>query len=170
MKINFKVCRDAQDLAQFSQYFIRNRADFSGNFNLGEALLYILRTVPNSQVVLARGHDGQTIGWTYYRYLTADGEPHPQGEVAFVDSAIISEGYRKSGAFVTGFRFLVNHIVSENENVRTFRFHALADRPYLNRLYGKFADVIGQADSLLGVVNVYSSDAERMSAFFNRLR
>ncbi|MCP1309984.1 GNAT family N-acetyltransferase [Paenibacillus tyrfis] len=158
MLAEYRVCRSDEDYAQYALFFIRHRQDFSRHFSLADALMHTLETIQTSTIVLVIDKKGQTIGWAHYRYMTPDGEAHPEGEIAFVDSAITTEAHRSSRLFVEGFRHLVHHMAAENRGIRVFQFHALADNAYLTRLYSKFARIIGRREGYHGTENLFSAD------------
>ncbi|WP_231955994.1 GNAT family N-acetyltransferase [Aneurinibacillus soli] len=130
--------------------------------------MHTLETIGASHIILVLDQMDNTIAWMNYGYVTKDYEPHPDGEIAFVDSVIMTETHRGSRLFVKGFHYLVNHINEENRHVRTFQFYALADNTYLTKLYSKFADIIGQRDGYHGRENIFSADFPRLLRYLNR--
>ncbi|MBW7475863.1 GNAT family N-acetyltransferase [Paenibacillus oenotherae] len=167
MTIHYRLCRTDEDFVRFTLFFIRHRKDFSADFSLSDTLMHALETIPSSHILLIAGSSDETIGWGMYRYVTADYEPHPEGEIVFVDSVVIGEKYRSSRLFVSGFRQLANHIAAENRHVRTFQFFALQDNPYLTRLYSKFAAIIGQREGYHGVENIFSTEFHNLLKYIN---
>ncbi|MGG1634139.1 GNAT family N-acetyltransferase [Paenibacillus sp. NRS-1760] len=170
MLAQYRVCKNDADLAQYALYFIRHRTDFSSKFSLPDSLYHILQSLQQSKVMLILSLEGDTIGWAHYRYLSTEYEPVREGEIAFVDSVIINDAYRSGRLFINGFRFLANHIAAENPKVRTFEFHALASHAYLNRLYSKFATIVGQRDGYHEIENAYSTDFNQLLHYLNRTK
>lgn len=168
MGIHYRVCKNDEDFIEYALFFIRHRKDFSRLFSLSDTLMHVLETIRTSHIILVLDQMDNTIAWMNYRYVTQEYEPHPEGEIAFVDSVIMKESQRSSRLFVNGFRHLVNYIDQENHHVRTFQFHALADNVYLTRLYSKFADIIGQREGYHGTENIFSADFSRLLQYVNR--
>lgn len=167
MQAHYRLCQSDEDYAQFTLFFIRHRKDFSHQFSLADALMHTLLTIDISRILLILDEMNQTIGWMHYRYVAADYEPHPTGEIAFVDSVIMTEEYRSSRLFVRGFRHLVHHIAIENPLVSKFQFYTLQDHSYLNRLYAKFASIIGQREGYHGIENIFSANFPILLQYLN---
>lgn len=162
-----RICRTDEDFVQFTLFFIRHHKDFSSNFSLSDTLMHTLETIQTSHIQLILDDSNRTIGWVVYRYVTADYEPHPEGEIVFIDSVIITKEYRSSRLFVTGLRQLLRHIAAENRHVRTFQFFALQNDRYLTRLYSKFATITGQRDGYHGTENIFSNDFHNVLKYFD---
>ncbi|WP_068775877.1 hypothetical protein [Paenibacillus sp. FJAT-26967] len=170
MRAQYRICETDEDLAQFTLFFIRNRHDFSVHFTLYDAIVHTLETIRASRIMLVLDPSGLTIGWGYYRYLDRNNEHHPQGEIAFIDSVIISKAYRGSRVFMEGFHRLVQVMVEENTQVKVIQFCALADHPYLNKLYSKFADHTGEREGYYGQENIYSAEINRLKNYLNQFK
>ncbi|WEK54720.1 MAG: GNAT family N-acetyltransferase [Candidatus Cohnella colombiensis] len=165
MRAHFRVCQSDADLAQYALFFIRHQKEFNHQFSLANSLIHILRTVQHSHYILVLDDSDQVVGWGHYRFLNAEQQHDPHGELAFLDSTILLPAYRGGRTFLQGFRFLVNQISAQNPHVRTVQFHALADNDYLNRLYHKFAHRIGQSEGYHGVENVYETDFQSLMQY-----
>lgn len=165
MSIQLKNCIQDEDYVQFTLFFMRNRHEFSNQFTVSDTLYHVLDTIQHSKVILIFNQSDQVVGWGHYQYASPGQEPDPQGEIVFINSVILLEEFRGSRAFFHGFRFLVNQIMEENRHVKQFQFYAQSENEYLNRLYAKFADVIGEREGLYGHENIYSVDILQLAAY-----
>lgn len=168
MRAYFRRCESDQDYAQFTLYFIRHRADFNPEFSLQDTLTHVLESLHDSHIVLVEDDLGTVVGWIHYRYVTADHQTTPEGEIVFVNSVIVAEKYRSSRTFIRGFRHLVKQIAEENKSVKQFQFYAQSNNVYLNRLYAKFADVIGEREGYFGTENIYSTNFDQLYQYLMR--
>lgn len=165
---HYRVCRTEEDFVQFTLFFIRHRKDFSANYSLADVLMHTLETIPTSHIFLTLDGNNKIVAWGVYRYTDADYEPHPEGEIVFVDSAVIAEQHRSSRLFLNGLLHMVRHIAEENDNVRTFQFFALQDHAYLTRLYSKFATIVGQREGSHGMENIFSSNLHNILNYVDK--
>ncbi|MFE5321151.1 GNAT family N-acetyltransferase [Paenibacillus sp. NPDC056579] len=168
MLVRFRRCEGDEDLARFTLYFIRNRNDFSNDFTVHDTLLHVLEEVRDSHIIMIEDDRHHMIGWGHYCYVDENNEKRPDGEIAFVYSVILQEAYRSSRIFWQGFRHMANQIAAENTHVRHFRFHARQDNQYLNRMYSKFARIIGSREGVHGTENVYSTEISELYRYLNR--
>ncbi|GIP33419.1 GNAT family N-acetyltransferase [Paenibacillus sp. J2TS4] len=157
-----KRCESDEDFAQFTLFLIRHSTEFHSRFSFAEALEHFLGIINNCRILLAMDRHNQLIGWVNYWYATADYEFDPHGELAFIDSVIINKEYRSGRVFLKGFQDMICLIAEENRQVKTVQFHALADNAYLNRLYSKFAHIVGSSEGYFGSENVYSTDFDQL--------
>ncbi|WP_028552093.1 hypothetical protein [Paenibacillus sp. UNC451MF] len=169
MLVRFRRCEGDEDLARFTLYFIQNRKDFSNDFTLNDTIIHVLEYVRDSHIIMIEDDRQHMIGWGHYCYVDENNEKKPDGEIAFVYSVILKEACRSSRIFWQGFHHMVNQIAEENSNVRHFRFHARQNNTYLNRLYSKFARIIGSREGEYGVDNVYSTEISELLRYLNRL-
>lgn len=169
MRATFRNCVSAEDYAQFTLYFIRNRQDFSVEFTLCDTLFHIIDSIDQSQIILIFDPMNTVIGWGHYRYVNTQNQHDPAGEIVFVESVIVSKEYRSTRLFVTGLCYLVNQIARENTHVRLLQFRAQEQNVYLNRLYSKFAQISGQHEGNYGMENLYSSEFQRLQSYLNRV-
>jgi hypothetical protein len=167
MSAHFRSCTSEEDYVQFTLFFIRNRLDFNRRFSLNDALFNVLETIHDSKIILVVDELDQVVGWGHYQYVTTEHEPDPQGEIVFIHSVILIPEYRSSRVFFTGFRYLVNQIIGENPQVKQVQFFAQMENVYLNRLYAKFARIIGQRDGYHGRENVYATEIGPLSAYLS---
>lgn len=170
MKIEYDFGSSGENLAAFSLYFIRHRKAFSRNFTLEKALLHLLETLSVSELLLLRDEQRAIVGYASFRCQQLDGQPDPQGKVAFVDSVVLEEDHRSSRVFVRSFREMVRYMLENYRGVQLFQFHALADQPYLNRLYGKFAEITGQAEGIHGPENIYTVDIDKLYSYLTSFK
>lgn len=145
-----RSCANDSDYARFARFYIRHCRQFHPDYTFADALLHLVQTLPQSQVLLLEDGNGELIGFGYYRY-------EPEGDTVFVDSVILAEEHRSSFVFLQSFRELARTIRSERQSVRTFKFHALDDHRYLNRLYGKFAEPVGRVEQEGRTKRVYAA-------------
>lgn len=169
MTVHFRKCISDEDYVQYTLYLIRNRAQFNNQYGLLDILVHTMDQLEYSHIILIEDSDcdGKLIGWGNYRYVNDDHQVDPDGEIAFVDSTIIAPEYRGSRVFLKGFRFLVKQISEENSRVKLFRFYARTENVYLNRLYSKFANMIGQHESDYGTENIYSVEFDQLLRYLN---
>ncbi|RJX37236.1 hypothetical protein D3P09_23030 [Paenibacillus pinisoli] len=153
-----KLCERDSDYARFARFYLTYSRQFRRNYTIEIAAAHILMTLPTSYIFMYENESGEFIGFVQYYY-------EPDRHTAFIDSAILMEEYRSSRVFYEGIRDLVRHICSKYPTVRRIRFHALAENRYLNRLYGKFADRIGERDNGGDPEYIYSSEVSRLKAY-----
>ncbi|CAM4516098.1 hypothetical protein FHS16_003257 [Paenibacillus endophyticus] len=170
MSAQLYICQTDADRAEFVRYFIKNRSEFNNGFSLSDTLLHALESMEHSRIMLIKGDQNETVGWAFFKYVDHNYDHNPQGEIVLIDSAIMNRSYRGGGLFLRGFRLLANEIEVDNPNVKKFEFHALESDAYLNKLYYKFADVIGQTEGSHGTENIYSTDFSLLLRFLNRTR
>jgi len=165
MSVHFRRCIHDQDLVQFTLFFIQNRLDFSRRFTLVDAVYHILDNIQNSQIVLVVDSQDKMVGWAHYQYVTKEHEPDPHGEIAYIYSVILKQEYRSSRVFLQGFRYLVEQIRAENSQVKRVQFFAQSENAYLNRLYAKFATIIGEREGDHGHEYMYAADFTKLCDF-----
>ncbi|WP_409344944.1 GNAT family N-acetyltransferase [Paenibacillus sp. MBLB4367] len=168
MLAQYRNCQSDDDYAQFTLYFICNRKNFNHQFSLADALVHVLESIPNSRIVLITDKMGVMIGWGHYRYINAENEFDPAGEIVFVNSVIVHPSYHSSLIFAEGFRHLVQQIAAENSCVNYLQFCAQIDNEYLNRLYRKFSRIIGQREGYYGIENVFQANFEELLQYVKR--
>ncbi|MGO4548407.1 GNAT family N-acetyltransferase [Paenibacillus sp. 2TAB23] len=168
MSAQFHVCQNDADRAEFVRYFIKNRNEFNRQFTLADTLLHILQSLHQSRIMLIKNGQGHTVGWMFFKYVDRHYETNPQGEIVFIDSAIMNASYRGGRLFFRGFRLMANYIQIDNPNVKQFEFRALESDAYLNKLYGKFASVIGQSEGNYGLENIFSTDFTQLLRLLNQ--
>jgi len=168
VKERYRVCRTDDDFAKFAHFFIRHRKAFSDRFSLVNAILHMLYTIEESRIMIIESEADQTIGAMLYRYQTADGNPDPDGDTAFVDSVVLIAALRSSRMFVRGFRHLVRHMLTENPKVQTFQFCAMQSNVYLTRLYSKFASIIGEKEGEFGMEHIFSADIRALAQYLGK--
>lgn len=166
MYSHLRRCESDEDYAQFTLFFLRHRADFNPTFTLADALHHIVGTIDSTHILLVINTQNQVMGWSYYRFIDADGNPDAEGETVFVDSIIIAEELRRSRTFYQGFRDMVQQVARENSHVQSMQFHAETDNAYLNRLYSKFASVIDQTEGFFSSENIYAADFNELYRYF----
>jgi len=168
MTAHFRRCLTEDDYVQFTRFFIENRLDFSATFTLNNTLLHILQTIRDSQIILVVDERDKAVGWAHYQYFTAAYQLDPHGELAFINSTILAKEYRRSGRlFLNGFRYLAKQIGEENPHVNQVQFCAQSENAYLNRLYAKFANVIGQREGDHGLENIYASEYNQLLSYLS---
>jgi len=158
MTAHFRRCSGDQDLVKFTLFFIHNRLEFNRRFTLIDSIYHVLENIHDSQIILVVDPQDQMIGWGHYQYVTKEHLPDPQGEVVFIFSAIIKQEFRSSRLFLQGFRYLVEQIEAENSQVKQVRFFVQSGNTYLNRLYAKFASIVGERDGDHGHEYIYATD------------
>ncbi|NME98733.1 GNAT family N-acetyltransferase [Aneurinibacillus aneurinilyticus] len=168
MLAHYRRCESDENYAQFTLFFIRHRTDFNSRFSLYDTLIHVLESIHDSHIILVEDAMNKMIGWCHYRYVTADYQPDPEGEIAFVNSIIVAKEYRSSRLFIQGFRHIVNQITEENSCVKHLQFYAQSDNAYLNRLYSKFASIIGEHEGYHGTENIYSADLDRLLRYLKK--
>ncbi|MFT9849464.1 GNAT family N-acetyltransferase [Aneurinibacillus sp. REN35] len=169
MSAQLRRCVSDEDYAQFTLFFIRHRTDFDRRFSLSDTIFHILESIHDSHIVLIEDTNSNMIGWGHYKYVTPDYQPDPQGEIAFINSVIITKEYRSSRLFFHGFGELVGQIAEENSHVKQLHFYAQIENAYLNRLYSKFASVIGQHEGYHGTENIYAADFKKLVHYLRKM-
>lgn len=167
MALHYRRCLTDEDRAKYTLYFIRNRADFHPSCSLAEALIHILHVINDAHIIMIEDDSGEMAGWGHYRYLTDNPETGTKGKIAFVESVMLEKQYRSSRQFFIGFRCLISQIADESPDVDTFQFYAREDHGYLNRLYGKFAQVIGKREGYFGIENIFSTRFACLREYLN---
>ncbi|MGO0063838.1 GNAT family N-acetyltransferase [Brevibacillus fluminis] len=167
MALHFRRCLTDEDRAKYVLYFIRNRADFHSGCSLADALMHILHAIHDSHIIMIEDDCGGMAGWGHYRYITDNPETESKEKIAFVESVMLEKAYRSSRQFLIGFRFLINQIADESPDVDTFQFYAREDHAYLNRLYGKFAQVIGKREGYFGSETLFSAKFACLREYLN---
>lgn len=165
MSVHFRNCIRDEDYVQFTLFFIRNRQSFDSQFTLGDAIYHILDTIDRAKILLILDKAEQLVGWGHYQYATPDQEPDNKGEIVFINSVMLLPEMRGSRVFIQGFRCLVQQIIEENPHVKQFQFYAQSENLYLNRLYSKFADVIGEREGLYGSEHIYSAAIPQLTHY-----
>jgi len=158
MTAHFRRCSGDQDLVKFTLFFIHNRLEFNRQFTLIDAIYHVLENIQDSQIILVVDPQDNVIGWGHYQYVTKEHQPDPHGEVVFIFSAIIKQEFRSSRLFLQGFRYMVEQIEAENSQVKEVRFFVQSENTYLNRLYAKFASIVGERDGDHGHEHIYATD------------
>lgn len=146
-------CVSDIDYARFSRFYAARCGQFHSQYSLLDALLHLVNTLSETNILLFDDDEGQLIAFIQYKI---------EDDMAFVDSAILSEDYRGSRIFYEGLRDLAIHIQTEYKDIQTVRFHALADNLYLTRLYSKFADKVGVRNGMSGLENIFDVKMEQL--------
>jgi len=169
MPAHFRRCEGDGDLARFTLYFIEHRADFNTNYSLSDTIAHVLEYIQHSHIIMIENDRKEMIGWGQYHYTDEHMEIKPDGEIAFVQSVNLDKSFRGGRAFLQGFRYMANRIAEENNHVTHFRFHAHSDNLYLNRMYSKFARIVGTQERDYGSDNVYSTEFSHLLRYLNRV-
>ncbi|RXZ83259.1 hypothetical protein EBB07_08015 [Paenibacillaceae bacterium] len=162
MTVHYRKCKTPEDFAAYSVYFIRNRKAFNPRYGLNDALSHLLGYVDHAQILLVYNADERLVGYGHYDYVDEDLTFDLQGDTVFIHAAILSPDYRRGRFFYEGLIRLFQLIAEEAHNVQHVRFAAEADHRYLNRLYSKFAAVVGQREGLHGMDNIYGVSFKEM--------
>ena len=165
MPIRFRWCRSDEDYARFTVFYIRNRHLFHEHFSLVESLCHILQTITDTEIMLIEDEQEGIVGWGHYGTVDCGYEPDPEGSILFMHSIIVAPESRSHRLFWHGFRALVSQVAEDQPQVREFRFLALRDNAYLNRLYSKFARVTGQREGMHGDENIYVTGFEELKRY-----
>lgn len=165
MLVQFRSCNSDLDYAQFTLFFLQNRHAFSPSFSLADSLIHLLGFLSDSQVILIEEGSTKVIGWGHYQFMNAEREAAPDGETAFIHSVFVSLDYRSSRVFLWGFRYLAEQIQAVNHQARYVEFCARCEDDYLNRLYSKFAQVVGEQEGHFGQENIYRVELSRLVAY-----
>ena len=163
-----KHCESDKEYAQFTLFFIRNRTDFHSELSVRDVLHRILENIEHSHILLAYDSTQSPIAWVQYWYTDEEQEPSSDEENLFIDSLFIDKKNRSTRTFFKLFSELFNQIAEENKQIKDVRFCALANNKYVNRLYSKFATIIGQRESYRGTDNIYSTDFKQLLHSANR--
>ncbi|WP_020619974.1 hypothetical protein [Paenibacillus daejeonensis] len=164
MSVQFTWCRSDADYARFVLYYIRNRHLFSEQLNLLESLFYVLDSIQRTRILLIQS--GETlIGWGQFGYVNEAYEPDPEGPILFMQSTAVAPDHRSPMLFFLGFREMIGSVIAETPHVREFHFFALRDHTYLNRLYSKFAQIIGQREGMHGEENIYATGMDELKRY-----
>lgn len=153
-----KPCASDSDYARFARFYLRRSKEFRSQYTIYEAAAHILTTMQGTRILLFENESGELIGFIQYQYVESEA-------TAFIESVILSEEYRSSRVFFEGFRDLARQVCREYAGVKQFRFHALSDNRYLNRLYGKFAAKSGERNGADGTENVYIAELDGLLTY-----
>jgi hypothetical protein len=168
MNERYLMCEDDMDYARYSQFFIRHYFDFSKSFTLSDAIMHTLETIAQARIMLILDEHDQVIAWAHYRFIDEAGGADSAGAIAFVDSVIIARAHRSSRLFLRSFRQMLQFMLQDNPNAHNIRFTALADNVYLNRLYSKFAEPLGQREGAHGVEQVYAAKIPNVTSYLQQ--
>lgn len=163
-----KHCESDKDYAQFTLFFIRNRTDFHSKLSVQDVLQRVLENIENSQILLAYDSTQSPIAWVQYWYTDEEQGLSSDEVNLFIDSLFIEKKNRSTRTFFKLFSELFNQIAEENKQIKDVRFCALANNKYVNRLYSKFATIVGERESYLGTDNIYSANFKQLLHFANR--
>ncbi|MFS0725579.1 GNAT family N-acetyltransferase [Paenibacillus sp. 1P07SE] len=164
MAIRFTWCRSDADYARYVLYYIRNRHLFSERMNLLDTLFHVLTSLQETRILLILSED-DLIGWGQFGIVGESYRPDPEGTIMFMHSTVVDPAFRSNGLFLRGFRELIDSVAGETPQIREFHFFAQRDNAYLNRLYGKFARVIGQREGLHGEENIFATGMDELKRY-----
>ncbi|KZE39297.1 hypothetical protein AV540_03705 [Brevibacillus parabrevis] len=165
MLVQFRRCNSDLDYASFTLCFLQNRHAFSQSFSLADSIIHLLGFLSNSQVILIEEGHSKVIGWGHYQFMNTEREIAPDGETAFIHSVFVSPDYRSSRVFLRGFRYLAEQVQTATHGVRYVEFCARCEDDYLNRLYSKFAQVVGEQEGHFGQENIYRVELSRLVTY-----
>ncbi|GBF77859.1 hypothetical protein PA598K_06436 [Paenibacillus sp. 598K] len=164
MTIRFTWCRSDADYARYVLYYIRNRQLFSDKMNLLDALTDVLTSIQDTRILLILAED-DVIGWGQFGVVDEAYRPDAGGTIMFMHSTIVDPAHRSNGLFLRGFRELLISVGEELPQLREFHFFAQRDNAYLNRLYRKFARVVGQREGMHGEENIYATGIDELKQY-----
>ncbi|NMO95557.1 GNAT family N-acetyltransferase [Paenibacillus lemnae] len=135
MKATVRRCHLDADYASFSRFYLHNCREFDHHYMLQDALVHLIHTVTDAQILLFHDTEDQLVAFIQYRF-------DEDQDYVFIDAAMLAKNYRGSRIFFEGLRDLAKIIAEDHPGVHTVVFHASADNLYINRIYSKFAQRI----------------------------
>lgn len=162
MSINYKVCTSDEDYAQASLFLIKHRRDLHPSFLVIDMVELIYSYITEGNLIVVTEEEGQVVGMAGYYYGTPELDYSDKHEVVFVDQAIITRSRRSTRVFLRGFQYLANQITQDHPEVHEFRFAALSDNTYLQRLYSKFAAPSYEREGTQGTEQIYSANMKKI--------
>jgi hypothetical protein len=168
ISITCRRCTNDDDYAKASLFMLQNKRELHPSFTTIDIITLLYNYLTAGSLVRVMDANEQDIGVAAYYLGTPEQDFEDKQQVVFVDNVIIARSYRSSRVFVRGFRYLISQIIVDNPEAQEFRFVALSENTYLQKLYPKFASFIGSREGTTGPEDIYSVEINKLRAFLDR--
>ncbi|MEK5257424.1 hypothetical protein [Paenibacillus sp. FSL E2-0201] len=158
-----KRCENDADYAKASLFILNNRRDLHPGFTTVDMIALIYSYLSEGQILNIMDINGQVIAIAAYYQGTPDLHFEDK-HVAYVDNVILDRAHRNTRVFIRGFNGLIEQIIQDHPETEEFRFAALNDNAYLQKLYSKFAKLSYTREGELGKENIYSTEISSIRA------
>ncbi|OKL35310.1 hypothetical protein [Domibacillus mangrovi] len=165
-------CVTEEDYEKFVFFFLHNRhlfdEAFGINYSLFNAIGSLYLMLGDVNVVLILDEQDEVIGLACYTYGTRENDFEDQ-HIVFVDCGVLKPDYRSSLVFFRYFKQLIQQMKEENDDITEFRFYAYRHHTYTQRLYRKFATVIGETEDQFAVKDIFSVEFSRLAQYLDKI-
>ncbi|MFC3770199.1 hypothetical protein [Paenibacillus sp. GCM10012303] len=139
MTMQCKRCTTDDDFAKVCVFVLDHKHDLHRSFYTLDMVEILYTYLTQGHLIFVEDANNQVIGATAYYHGTPERDFQDK-DIAFLDMAVADKAYRGTRLFLTGLQYTVNQIAQLHPEVQEIRLAALADNPYLRRLYSKFTD------------------------------
>ncbi|RUL50343.1 MULTISPECIES: hypothetical protein [Lysinibacillus] len=164
-------CQQEEEYERFVYFLLQNRNMFDEAFGVSYSLfdaigsLYLILGQEN--VLLILDEQEEMIGFACYTYGTRENQFEDQ-HIAFVNCAVLKPNYRRSRAFLYYFKQLTKLMKEEKDDIKEFRFYAYRHHNYTQRLYRKFATVIGEIEDQFAIKDIFSVEFSQLCEYLEQ--
>jgi hypothetical protein len=151
-------CETDEHFEKYAKFMIHNRKEM--NLNIKNLISALCNHFSDGKIIIVLNEHQDVIASAVYFIGTPENN-FKDNEIALLDSTILLEEYRTSFIFIKGLKKITNDIQQTKGKVKDVRLLVEKNNIYLNRLYGKFAEIQGERDNVL----IYSTSLEKLVNF-----
>lgn len=168
MTIYCKRCATDDDYAKASLFMLQNKTELHPGLSTVDIITLLYYYMTAGSLIMVMDADEHMLAVGAYYMGTPEQEFVDKQRVVLVDNVIVARSYRSTRVFIRGFRYLLSQIIEDNQEVQEFRFVALSENTYLQKLYPKFASFIGSREGTIGTEDIYSVEIHKLRTFLDR--
>lgn len=124
--------------------------------------------IDQTMILLVTNKDEKPIAAVSYSYGTRENQ-FEDSDVVFIDCVLLEKELQGSLVFARCFLEMIKLISVEHPNTKEVRFYAYQHHHYLQRLYRKFARVVGEQESVFGIQDIFSVDFHELHQFLEKI-
>ncbi|WP_010277765.1 hypothetical protein [Paenibacillus senegalensis] len=170
MNYYFSVCSTYMYHNTYMDFILEHYTDLGLPYPFPEALSYIASPMlMGKEAILAFDEDDQLAG--AFGYIHGTGERDYEDEqIIQIQSVYITKAHRRTGLFVQGLQFLLEHLAVQETAVEELRFWA-PDRQDYRKLFSKFATrIVDNSAGSLSRIDEYRVSLDELKTYLDRFK
>lgn len=165
----FSVCSTHMYQFNYIDFVLEHYRELNLPYAFPAALSYIASPLlMESEPILGFDDEDQVVGALGYIHGTGENN-YADRHIVQLQAAYIVERHRRTGLFVQGLQFLLQHLALQEEKVEELRFWT-ENTPSNRRLYTKFAKRFASADNDSGSLDAYRVSTSELQAYLAKFR
>lgn len=167
--ITFAKCQEEAQLEKCVDFVLCHRREFYPAYDLGQVLTFLSVSMNQGEIITAFSEDGEILALTGYIFGTPEKKYTDKHRIR-IELVCIAAEYRRTGLFLRGLKYLLNHLAQIEPDVREIEFYIPAHRYDLRNLFAKFATLTSTVQTKLGMEDLFKVTMEDLNKYCDERR